>query len=196
MIDKLSNDIAIIFFKNDIMGNEMIPIYKLGIEVIISTFITTMGILVLGTLCRCFFESLVFCLCFTTLRNYTGGYHSKTRVSCNLVTWCYFLLLIIILDSMYSYSSKYVSIVLSIVVKIIFAFFAPVENKNKPLSGNIKTKNRKYMFFVVFIWDIIALILYCCQYDMYMKCIYVTEAIVMGLVLLERRKCLYEKRYL
>lgn len=76
MLHSLSTYITEKFFnENDKYPKE---IYVYGIELLISSFISTTVILLIGISTNTFFESVIFLISFSVIRVYTGGYHSMT----------------------------------------------------------------------------------------------------------------------
>lgn len=192
MIDRIAYQISCYMISRGVLGQDYLSICKLGIEVIISTLITTAGILVLGYGMGMLWEAILFCLCFTTLRNYSGGYHAKTRISCNVITW---LEAFGVLWTVKELSGiKPVMLWIEVVVVIVvFLLFAPLENKNKPLSSNIKNKNRKWMMFWLLFWNVMAVGMYGNHISDAITMIN-TQLMVMFLVILEKGKQKYEKK--
>ncbi|SJZ34307.1 accessory gene regulator B family protein [Anaerorhabdus furcosa] len=64
---------------------------QLTIELIIYDFITFSITLLIGSLFNLFFESLIYILFFSLLREYSGGYHATTHLKCFL----YYILLFV-----------------------------------------------------------------------------------------------------
>ena len=88
----LAKRITMRFIRKFQIKEEDWDLYYLGIEVIVTTALTSLMIMALGIALRNFFGSVVFLLCFMSIRGYCGGYHAKTRVRCFFVSiLCYLL---------------------------------------------------------------------------------------------------------
>ena len=116
-------------------------IVRYGIErskVIILSFLVT---LTLGYWMGIFFQSLIFCLSFYTLRRYAGGYHAETQGR------CYIISLITVLISFCYIKLAECSMTVNIIVQVICLAFiftlAPVENRTRRLDAAEQKRYRK-----------------------------------------------------
>lgn len=89
-----------------------------------------------------FFDSLVFLICFILLRQCTGGYHSKTYLSCSLSFITVYLIFIYYRNYiMFSYEGLIISGIISLVIIFILA---PMEHKNKKMNKEKKNTTQNY----------------------------------------------------
>ena len=85
MITAIANRIAdFIYSKNNLSIDER-DIYVYGYEIIISSSITFLLLMVTGLLFKMILEAVVFFLVFYLLRRRTGGYHANTYLKCNFI---------------------------------------------------------------------------------------------------------------
>lgn len=123
MIRKLSENIAYIFVKNGIAGEDEHDIYRYGVEVILCDIVDVIVVLISGIIFRKMTEALWYYVNFLVLRSATDGYHAKTFLACKLcmaimmiavlfieslsvMTWCYVVIsvvFIIVLESNISF---------------------------------------------------------------------------------------------
>ena len=78
ILDKVMTFIA----KDNEFDEEEAEVVKYGLEIVITRVIFAIVIVVVGLLMGCFFESVVFAISFSLLREYGGGYHAETRKKC------------------------------------------------------------------------------------------------------------------
>ena len=133
MLNSLSTMIANKFFDD----NDKYPkeIYIYGIELLISSFISTSVILLIGLLTKTFFESVIFLISFSAIRVYTGGYHSMTYLRCNIISASSYVAVVIffylfrdlITNPIVLLSGYFLTMILALV-------FAPVKHENKRLD--------------------------------------------------------------
>lgn len=116
-------------------------IYIYGIELVISSLISTSLIILAGVITHTIFESILYMFIFSLIRCYTGGYHCMSYLKCNIVS---VLSYIIVFLSVYYFgdfiSRPYVMFsgyAISIMLAIIFA---PIEHKNKQATNAEKKK--------------------------------------------------------
>lgn len=94
-----------------------------------------------GFLFRCFFESVAYYFTFLFVKKYAGGYHASTETKCILLSSISILISIIIIFFVYKNITFYPSVIVrAIIASAIICFFAPVENKEKPLTEDEKKK--------------------------------------------------------
>lgn len=138
---------------------EMLDVYKYGIEITLSSLLNLAMIIVCSLLLGDFAAGLIFMACFVLLRSYTGGYHAETYWRCNVVFVCTFIL------------TYYAGRVLNLINTNIYAAagimlpgifpiikFAPVKNRHKILSES-KRKKSKAVSLVLFVWFLILSLL-------------------------------------
>lgn len=192
MIERWSEDLTRYLVFNKYADDSIFKIVKLGIEVIISTLINLGGIILLGILFSKLGEALVFSLCFMTIRNYSGGYHAKTRICCNFSLW--FITSILLLCVKFVDKGMLLFYVLGIFLSgIAFIKLGPLENRHKPLASNIKTVNRRYMLFFWGLWSCLAILMY--NVNIFLTAtIVLTEIVISILLVVEKGRCYYEKK--
>lgn len=114
MINELSNIITLRLQKVGVIQDKF-EIYKYGFELLISSLIGISLILIIGLLSNTFSDSLVFLVCFIILRQCTGGYHSKSYLSCNLSFISVYLIFIYYRNYiMFSYNGLIISVITSL----------------------------------------------------------------------------------
>ena len=84
----LAKRITMRFIRKFQIKEEDWDLYYLGIEVIVTTALTSLMIMALGIALRNFFGSVVFLLCFMSIRGYCGGYHAKPECGAFLFRYC------------------------------------------------------------------------------------------------------------
>lgn len=150
-MDKISKNIVKFISKNmPIDDEEMLDVYKYGIEITLSSLINFVMIIVCSLLLGDLTAGLVFMVCFILIRSYTGGYHAETYLRCNIAFVCTFILTYFV-SGLFAHIDMniYASITILLFGIIPIIKFAPVKNKHKPLSKCKRKKSR-----------IISLILY------------------------------------
>lgn len=163
MTEKLAQWFAAYFSRSGLIKEDDRDLYALGFDVILSTLFTSVVILFFGLVGHNLPGSVVFLLCFMHIRNYSGGYHAKSRgmcfvvsVSCYLASWAAVRLLSVLQTPVRT------GVILIVVVFTIVVFWlrAPVENKNKRLPSDWKRRNRIRSFAALGLWLVIAGVLF------------------------------------
>lgn len=76
------NKVMTFIAKDNELDDEEAEVVRYGLEIVITRAIFAVIIVITGLLMNCFFESIVFAISFSLLREYGGGYHAETRSKC------------------------------------------------------------------------------------------------------------------
>lgn len=160
MISKLSKLIALFLHKEHIIDDERIPVCEYGIELMISTMIGFLLVIMVGVMMNALAHALFFYLVFIGVRLYTGGYHADSHFKCKLtlVLCCVF-----VLSSSCQYEalkdSKLYFLFLAIyLVSVIL--FSPVEHINAPLTEQEKKRNRGVSIIMAIVLVVVNVLSY------------------------------------
>ena len=142
MISELSSQIVATLLNNKIITYKQKDIYQYGFEILISSVITFLIVLVCGCVFNCIIPSFIFFVLFVILRSVCGGYHASNYLSCNLIFG--FVTIGVLL------SYKYINIEMfselhypiCMLTFICTIMYSPIENENKPLTIAQKKKFR------------------------------------------------------
>ena len=143
MLKFLSEDLTLILLKNKIIEIEDRDIYIYGLEIILSTIVTTLILLFTGIILNKLILTLVFILVFMILRPYSGGYHAEKFMGCFFISFGIYIIEII---TTLLIAEKYkitLGILFALVSTILIFIFSPVENSNNPLTLEEKRKYKK-----------------------------------------------------
>lgn len=123
---------------------EQLEICQYGMEIILATLLNIGSVLLIGFLGNGWMESIVFLISFSLLRKQTGGYHAGSYFTCNLsLMLCYSVLLWLYHSTVKDFSWISIVVIFSLHF-LLWYFFMPVENENKPLTALQKKKAKKY----------------------------------------------------
>ncbi len=142
MIAELSSQIVATLLNNKIITYKQKDIYQYGFEILISSVITFLIVLVCGCVFNCIIPSFIFFVLFVILRSVCGGYHASNYLSCNLIFG------LVTIGVLLSY--KYINIEMfselhypiCMLTFICTIMYSPIENENKPLTIAQKKKFR------------------------------------------------------
>ena len=156
----LSSRLADFLCEKRIIEEEQKPVYKYGIEIIISSLIGFLLIFTIGLISGMFIKACIFYIIFVYTRTCTGGYHADSYLKCNVVLLVIYLCVLFFSELM---TSSY-NIIIHLMVLIIYMSsilgFAPITNVNKPMSEDEVKENRKKCILISVIWSILSLTLY------------------------------------
>ena len=137
--ERIANNLIL----NNHCNNEDKNLIVFGLEVIVTTTITILSVLIISLiLFNDIMFSIFFILPFILIRKYSGGYHAKTYMGCLILTNIMFVISTI--SSLNSNNQIILNIILMIVSGIYIYFRSPIINKENPLSDKDIKKNRRY----------------------------------------------------
>ena len=161
MESKLAILICRSLLRQKAIENEYFDVYVYGLELILSFLFSTVVILLTGILLNALDIAIIFLIIFIALRRFTGGYHAPTYLQCKLTTISIYvavnLLCIYLIVPLFAY------IPLLILGLYIILRYGPIENIYKPLTPDIKKRNKHIavlMFILlslcgasIYLWD-------------------------------------------
>lgn len=131
----LSECVTDFLLRQGIIKDEEKDIYVYGTELIISSIINLSICLFISILFKDFVNGLIFFISFSSLRRFTGGFHSKSFLRCNII----FAIIVVMTLLFNMFFSNIFDYVIVTVILIIFSLlsivlFSPVYNDNKKLT--------------------------------------------------------------
>lgn len=134
MLKKLTTKAADILCRNGLIEQEEKEIYLFGIETALLKVIHYATMLLIGLCFGMVWQTAVFLLAYTVLRDYAGGYHAGSRMQCYLISWLMMLSVLLIVQFCSAEVMFWTSAILSIPFYLLIFSLAPVGNINKPLD--------------------------------------------------------------
>lgn len=165
MLNYISGKVLNSLTKDNAIDMELVEVYDYGIKILLLNICGILNSVFIGILFNEIPETFVFLIFFVLTRRYSGGYHAKKIWKCSLMTSST-LISIFVLHKFFNFSIITYICVFSISA-MIFIKLTPVENENKPLKNNIKSKCKKVSLLLLFIQFIFGLILYIANYEIY-----------------------------
>lgn len=197
MISFLSHRIALFLRDSDIVDDETSQVCQYGFEIIISTLVGFLLVVIIGLCCGELLSAILFYTIFVGVRLSTGGYHATTHLRCKLLlcVCCLSTILTTIFFKNY-YNIKVQTIIILFYLLTVF-LFSPIEHPNAPLDNFAMKRNRGISIIVSFILAIVIMLGYF-EFKKIAMVSSLTLLVVVILMLLskfnERRKP-NEKRY-
>lgn len=148
MISKVAGSFLKFFQVDSKVDKERLEICRYGMEILISTLINMISIMVIGVIGGAWQESILFLICFSFLRKQTGGFHAGSYLTCNLSLIFFYSILVWGYQSTVGEFGWTGMIIIYCIHFLIWYLFMPIENENKPLSDVQKKRARKYSFVI------------------------------------------------
>lgn len=141
MIVYLARLITEFFIRYGVIDKDDQEIYQYGNEIVISTVFDFLILFGFGLLFKDVINVFLFWIAFFILRKFGGGYHADTYLRCKIVfSINIFIVLIMMHYEEYIYNI-YLMVSLTLLSCLVIFLFAPIENKNKPLSESEIKRN-------------------------------------------------------
>lgn len=134
----LSQKIVEELCEQDVIDASNVAAYVYGYELLISSVISVLIVVLVSIICGDLRYSLSFLLGFVIQRIYIGGYHATSHIRCYLAFSGMFLICVL-LSKLIAATYIFRIITTALLLAISF-FFAPVEAKNKPLNEKKRLK--------------------------------------------------------
>lgn len=152
MLNRLALKIAdCLFDESDAYPME---IYVYGIELLISSLISTFLIIAVGIITHSLWESIIYLALFSLIRFYTGGYHCMSYLGCNILSVLSYIFSFIFYFVFQREISSPMSAVAVLLLSVgLAAIFAPVKHENKELTQHQRNKYKLISVFM-FIFSI------------------------------------------
>ena len=133
MLGRIADSIAVLFLKKNIINEDELPVYQYGMQVLICNIAGMLTVLIVGILISRLVESIIFITIYATLRIYTGGYHARTPLVCNIVFLGTYLVTVMLEALKVNNSVVWIMYLLSCLI-----ILSPIENVNKELDEKDK----------------------------------------------------------
>lgn len=134
----LSQKIVDKLCEQDVIDTSDAAAYVYGYELLISSIISVLIVVLVSIICGDVRYALSFLLGFVLQRIYIGGYHATSHIRCYLAFSGMFLICVLLSKLIVvTYILRIMTTVLLLSISILFA---PVEAKNKPLNEKKRLK--------------------------------------------------------
>lgn len=156
IITRLSKKIASIFILHGIIQEEDKEVYEYSFELLLSTILNSVAIIVIAILTKRILEATLFVIGFVPLRALAGGYHADTHFRCLLIllfTFSLFLLTLVFLPVKFFFVITIMMILISILLVFILS---PVEDSNRPFSEHEKISLKRKSRASILVYTVIV----------------------------------------
>lgn len=107
-------------------------IIRYGLQSIKSTFAMIIVLSFIGCIFHVFAQSIIFLICFMSLRKYAGGYHADTQGRCYVISTIIFVTACGVMR--YVQMDYDIFLVLQTLNLLLLLLLVPVDNKNRKLE--------------------------------------------------------------
>lgn len=140
-----------------IISDANLKILKYGLNILYSTFLGILGVILCGIILKSSIYSFLFLLFYCPLRLFIGGYHAKTNFFCITL---FIFIFIVILNINCHLTFNIPSILFLLIYFLLIYFFAPVESTKKPFSKKNYLRMKKFSIVLFLIFCLILYLFY------------------------------------
>jgi len=145
LIEKISNNLAIILKENLNFDEEKFQVIEYGIHAFIHMMFSILVVVIFGLLFNVLLESLIISFTISLFRKASGGAHAETELNCALIGMIVSVIPAIIITK---YNIELRGLLVLITIFLIVSFIltiklAPVDSPNKPIKSEKKIKRLK-----------------------------------------------------
>lgn len=150
MIKSNASKVTSFLFDNNYIDNIKYDyeVYLYGFEILIASILNLATTLLIGVIFDKFIHTIVFLICYCSLRQFSGGYHSNTYKNCYITFILIFISTILIANHLDSINLKPLIILFSVLNWICICLQGPVEHINNPLTYLEFIKYYRYVIFI------------------------------------------------
>lgn len=145
MFKSIAENLSLLLVTSRHIKPEDREFYTYGLELLAAELIFYAVVLLFSLLTGTLAVSVLFVVLYMFLRQYSGGYHSKTAEMCFIISVMIYLLMILLVQIDIA-GIRHVLMASSAVSFVVITLLSPVENENKPLTQEEK---KTYRFIAI-----------------------------------------------
>ncbi|MBO5463832.1 MAG: accessory gene regulator B family protein [Clostridia bacterium] len=157
MINKISEKLTYKLIDNCVINNDEYELYHYGLFLLLSEIWLLCYCLLVGAILKILLPSILFYVIFFCVHRFSGGFHAKSELHCQIITLSFFLTSIVVIKQ----SIKINPIILNafyLCSSVILITLSPADTPQKPLSKKENIFFRKITLLIV-ILDFIAIVI-------------------------------------
>lgn len=159
MIRSFAEKISFFYIKKGYIKSSDKEIYDYCFEILVSTVINFVTVIVIAILCNMFVETIFFLVGFMTIRATAGGYHARNHFNCWLILILAYIVYVVLLSFEVFANVNHFIVIVNIISFVIVEVISPVEDENKPFTKvEYEILKKKSRFLVGFIF-LLAIVL-------------------------------------
>lgn len=154
MFENWADDLSILLEEKGIIKPENREFYFYGLRLAFNKLLFFIVILIISLFTKTFLVSMAFLLMYSVIRQFSGGFHSKSEVCCFLISVLLYLVMLLFYD-IDMLNGRIFLCVSSLISVLLISIFSPIEHENKPISVAERKKYRVIAIIVAFTLAII-----------------------------------------
>lgn len=154
----ISDSIATELSSQGIIQKEDVDKCKYGLEVMLSSLLEILSILLLSVFVGNFLETLLLFAAFIPLRVYAGGYHANTKLKCYLISVAVYTVFTVTTYILPEELYLLISVLCTVFSLTMVFITAPIVHHNKSVNDIERKYYRKFSIIIVMAETMIILV--------------------------------------
>ena len=146
---RLSRNLIDLACQSGLISQSDKEIYQFGFEVTLLKCAHIITMLLIGLAFHMLVEAALFLVAYSSLRIYAGGYHSKSRLRCYIIS-CFMMCAVLLIAKQQQFNPTLFLCAAFVSMCIIF-LLSPVENRNNPLDDTERKHYKKRTYIIGFV---------------------------------------------
>lgn len=161
MLHKIANRTTNYLLTQQIIQHDMFEVYQYGLEILISTLMTSFSILIIACFMDSFWIGILYFIISVPLKVTVGGYHAPTYARCFVISNLEYLTISLAAKILSALFLSNIIWIISLLVSTCYILInCPIRNSNHPVSDSVLQKNRRFSFLFLGIDCSIIIALY------------------------------------
>lgn len=160
MIEVIAQVMTDKFVEKSIIKSDERSVYTCGCGLMISEFISTSIVLIMGVGMGKSIETVIYLITFTGIRIYAGGYHAGSYNRCIITFSVSSFIILTLVDWIICEGAIHYLMWLMVLADIVIFILAPVEDYSRNLTCTEKTKFKKISRIIVGVISIVTIATY------------------------------------
>lgn len=159
MLTYMAQWLSSFFISKNVIKEEERQIYDYCFEVLLSTVINFMAVVILALFTGTVVPTLYFLVGFIGIRTTAGGFHAETHRGCLLILISSYASFLFLLSLIPNVALSKIAMEICIISWLLVVIFSPVEDYNKPFRKEEYKKFKMVSNLVAILLTIIVLVL-------------------------------------
>lgn len=160
MIRKISEKIAEILVREQVIKVQDLELYVYGLELLLAESVCMVSVMGIGLLAGRFLHTVVYYLSYIVIRIYAGGYHADSHRSCTVIFSVCYLILMFFVEWTIFLNLTDIWLFGVVFADGVILILAPVEDHRKPLKESEYQIFRKKVRKNLLLYSLTVIILY------------------------------------
>lgn len=162
--------------KNSTVKDEEIEVIKFGIQMFRMIIAAVLLSVIIASISKMLTEGIMFLIFLIPMRQMAGGYHTKNKISCYVISVFIYVISLILIK--YENCSLYIQVPIYVINLLIIIYLSPVDNFNNKLEENHKAYLGKKIKYIIIFNSIIYLTLIILRLEYWSFIILLSQGIV------------------